>query len=446
MLTSSSDRLSQLPLQPTRMDYRLARSRGIVPRVVATGPTGRAVMAMMTLEQIDDALADWDNKLQLASDNLMALTCLTAYQRLKGEGGWPRAQVTGDTAARALPALEGMQELWSHYSLFHDVVQRAKDLRNSLSMLLPSRGTLAEIERLLRGPSIKLPPVATLLEQRGLLTASEVSESVTPERLLGVMNHLFQQARDAVTAVDAAWNRLPEIVAQHETELSELEAAASSLGDGVVAELASARRCLTALKEMADTDPLAAVGRCDDLMPILRAARSRLDEQVKDRDGVRAEMVAARDLLKGMDKAQRQAREACAECMVKVHLDGDALPTPPDDAPALELEAWLAKLEATIAEGKYRPARIGLERWMATAKQHLATAEDARRAGERLLRERRDLRGLLDALRAKASACGRSEDGELAALMNEAWLLLHSRPTPLPRARHLVAEYQKRLL
>ena len=35
---------------------------------------------MMTLAQIDEALTDWDAKLLLASDNLMALTHLTAYQ------------------------------------------------------------------------------------------------------------------------------------------------------------------------------------------------------------------------------------------------------------------------------------------------------------------------------------------------------------------------------
>jgi hypothetical protein len=70
----------------------------------------------------------------------------------------------------------------------------------------------------------------------------------------------------------------------------------------------------------------------------------------------------------------------------------------------------------------------------------------ARAANEALLRERRDLRGLLDALRAKAQACGRSEDAQLAALGQEAWQLLQGRPTPLARAQELVAEYEARLM
>jgi hypothetical protein len=404
------------------------------------------VLTMMTLPQIDAALADWDAKLQRASDNLVALMHLTAYQRLKGEGGWPRAQVAGDTAARVLPVLEDMHDLWTYYSLFQDVVQRAKELRGSLSLLLPARGTLAEIERLLGGRSIKLPVVTTPLEQRGLLTASEVTESVTPERLLAVMNELFEQTRDAVMAVDAAWDQLPEILVRHETELSALEVLAGSLGQNAPAELTEARKRLTAMRELSDTDPLAALARCDELTPILQTARSRLEEQVKECDRVRTALVAARNLLKKLEETQRLAREICAERELKVRVDDAVLPQLADNGLVEAQGPWLAKLEATVAEGKWRAARVGLTRWTTSAEQYLAQAAAAHRASASLLHERRDLRGLLDALKAKAAACGRSEDGELAALEGEARQLLYARPTPLARARQVVAEYQQRLL
>ena len=265
-----------------------------------------AVVSMMTLAQIDAALTDWDGKLQVVSDNLMALTHLTAYQRLKGEGGWPRAQVTGTTAARVLPALENMHELWTCYSLFQSVVQQAKELRASVSLLLPSRGTLAEIERLLRTPSIKLPAVATPLEQRGLLTASEVTKAVTPERVLTVMNELFQQTRDAVLAVDSAWDRLPEILARHETDLSELERLARSLGENLIPELADARRRWAVLRDLSDVDPLTTITRDQELTPLLTRIRGRLEEQIKERDGVKVTLESARSLLKKLEETSAE--------------------------------------------------------------------------------------------------------------------------------------------
>src|SRR5262245_58646290 len=98
----------------------------------------------MTLEEVDALVADWKAKLQRASDNLLELRERITYKRLKGEGGWPPAKLTGTTQAVVVPALEAMQDLWAHYALFIEVVHRAKELHGSVSRLLPSRRTLAE--------------------------------------------------------------------------------------------------------------------------------------------------------------------------------------------------------------------------------------------------------------------------------------------------------------
>jgi hypothetical protein len=92
--------------------------------------TGRGKGSSVTLDEIDKELADWKTKLQLASDNLLALTQLITYERLAGEAGWPRVQLTGATEARVVPALAAMRELWSHYSLLTDLVTRATELRD----------------------------------------------------------------------------------------------------------------------------------------------------------------------------------------------------------------------------------------------------------------------------------------------------------------------------
>ena len=45
------------------------------------------------------------------------------------------------------PAIENLHTLsWTYYSLIHDAIDRAKKFRESVSMFLPSKNLLAEIE------------------------------------------------------------------------------------------------------------------------------------------------------------------------------------------------------------------------------------------------------------------------------------------------------------
>ena len=81
---------------------------------------------MMTLEQIDADLREWDHKLRVASDNMLELSGSMSYQRLMGEGHWPKVQLSGATADRAKPAIAGLHTLWVYYSLIHDTIRRAR--------------------------------------------------------------------------------------------------------------------------------------------------------------------------------------------------------------------------------------------------------------------------------------------------------------------------------
>ena len=200
---------------------------------------------MMTLEQIDADLREWDHKLRMASDNMLELSGSMSYQRLMGEAHWPKVQLGGATADRAKPAIAGLHTLWVYYSLIRDTIRRARKLRESISSLLPSRSLLSEIEQLLRGSSIELPAVATPLDQRGLLAAAEVAESVQPEWLLAAMNQLFEQGRDAVLAIGAAWDDLPQQLVGFEAELSTLAAEDGCFPDEIASARASGRAAPT---------------------------------------------------------------------------------------------------------------------------------------------------------------------------------------------------------
>jgi hypothetical protein len=393
----------------------------------------------MTLEQIDEELACWKARLQSAADNLMALTRTSAYQRLRGENGWPKPRLTGTTAAQVGPALDGMNALWSQYAALSGVIKQAADLRQSVSWLVPSPKAVAQVERLLHGASVEMPAVETPLEQRELLTAGEIVHRRTPEQLLEEMTRTFQRTKDLVLAVDRAWERLLPQLDGYEKEAAELE----RLGAGP----APVCERVAALRARVEEDPLGVSGECAAVASALEEARSRLAKLTGERDQVKARLAEARGLLGQLEEAHRAARQAVAEREQKVQMDDAArLPRPLEDADVAALAPWLAKLEATAEQGRWQAAGVGVGKWLGIARPYLATAESVKAAHEAPVRARRELRGLLEALRAKAQACGRAEDAELAKLGQEAWQLLHGRPTPLARAQQLVAEYEARLV
>ncbi len=398
---------------------------------------------MMTLEQIDAGLREWDHKLRTASDNMLELSDSVSYQRLLGEGHWPKAQLAGATADRAGPAIDGLHTLWTYYSLIHDTIGRAKKLRESISLLLPSRKILIEIEVLLLGPSIQLPGVATPLAQRGLLAAGEVAQLIPAEHLLEAMNQLFQQGRDVVVAIGAAWDQLPQKFIDFEAELSRLAAEDGSFPH----EIAAARERLAALRQQIDSDPLTAADGSHALAAEIEAMRRRAEQSAAERRQLRDDLLAARRLLAELGQSHCHTRQTLEECKQKVRSEeATALPRPADDERAAALEAWLAKLDAEVAAGRWQPVRVGVARWNAAARQYLAADQESQNAAESLLNQRRDLRGLLGALKAKAMANGRAEDPALAQIEQEANELLATRPTPLEALRCLVADYQQRLL
>jgi hypothetical protein len=162
---------------------------------------------------------------------------------------------------------------------------------------------------------------------------------------------------------------------------------------------------------------------------------------------VNDDLLAARQLLVAIGQEHRQTADTIAEARLKVRSDRERPPAAPaGDALISALEPWLAKLDAEAAAGRWQPVRVGLDRWNAAAREYRNADWNACRESQLLLDERRDLRGLLGALKAKAMANGRAEDAALAELEFAANTLLAQRPTPLEALRSAVAEYQQHLL
>jgi len=400
----------------------------------------------MTLNDIDEALTDWQAKLEVVNANLVALARLPAYERLRGKPAQPTAGLVGASGAQAGRARERASELWSHYSLLTATIERAVVLRRAVSRFRPSGQTLDDIERLLREPIGALAVEALQPVRDGRSKGAGSPASMTLEDLLAAMRRSFQEVRDVVVALDGASNRLTAVLAELEAEAAALNQQAEALGEEALPELAAAGARLASLRDLVDSDPLAVALASDELRTALEQVRSRLETLAGERDQLPADLAAAQQLLAQLETCHGQAKQAFAESAAKVSELPAELPRPLEDEAVAALRPWLAKLEATRQAGKWKPAVVGIRKWTAAARQYLAAEEQTRAANEAPVRERRDLRGLLDALKAKARSNGRAEDAEAAALAQEAWQLLSSRPTPLDRARRLVADYQARQL
>ncbi len=375
----------------------------------------------------------------------MDLHDLPTYQRLSGVSGFPKAQLTGSTEARVTPAIAAMNDLFQHFDLLLSTIDKAAALRSSVPRFLGSEQKVREIEQLLTGASIQLPAVQTPLAQRGLLSASETGNAIAPLALLALMTEAFQVAKDVVLAVDEAWSRLEPTLVAAETQTTSLQNLADSLGMGSLSELSVARQKIASLRQSIETDPLGVSTNFHrEIEPLIARVKTTLGQLVKQQTQIRDQIAIAHNLLKQLVELHRQAEAAFAESREKV-VDHSTLQTPLAQENIDALETWLTRLESKFAEGLLNPVCVGLENWTAKVKDYIMAEKRAAQANKAPLETRAELRGRLDALKAKALARKLAEDARLAELAQQAKQLLYTRPTPLEQAAELVSQYEKYL-
>jgi hypothetical protein len=397
----------------------------------------------VNLEQIDQLLADWKSKIDLVSQNLIDFHGLPTYQRLTGVCGFPKTELTGVTQARVTPALEAMSNLFQHFDLLLTTLNQAVERRKQVPRFLGSEQKIREIEDILTGASIQLAVVQIPLAQRGLLSAVTSAKAIAPNDLLAAMTDAFQVAKDAVLAVDEAWLRLEATLASAEAELISVQNLADSLGQDTSNELAIARQKIASLRMSIESDPLGVSADFDrEIKTPIARLKATLDQLVQQQNQIRDNLETAHKRLKQLVELNRQAAESFAESEEKV-VDHSTLKTPLAWEQIEALSQWLTRLETKFTEGLLTPVRVGLENWTAKVKQYIAAEERAYTANRAPLDTRQELRGRLDALKAKALARGLAEDAILTELAQNAKQLLYTRPTPLDKAAELVSQYEK---
>ncbi|WP_329519902.1 hypothetical protein [Spirillospora sp. NBC_01491] len=390
----------------------------------------------MGRDEVDRTLGHLRDERERISSALLELEANQGYRMLEG------AALSGETLDAQAVVRARMAALWALFDLYGGVLGAAEELRERHSR--PGQAQLAELTRLLAGPSVELPVEEVPLERRTLLSAP-TGEKLTLQATVARMTPLFEEVARRIAALDTVWSALLSRLAALDAERRTVSALLASLG-GTEPEFDRIGGEIDALAGTVRSDPLALsrdghadTARLDAAGDDLAGLRRRLEEAARLRDGfagrVRA-IAGTVELVRGTEAAARRVR---AEVLVKI--SDPALPDPPD------LSAALADRLAAVSASGGRGDLVdladrvaGLER---AAKAALEQARTALALIQGLLDRRDELRGRLEAYQVKAARLGHAEDDELARIHEEARMLLWSSPCDLRKATVTLSGYQQ---
>ena len=399
-------------------------------------------MSTPTLDQLDQQLKAWQASIDVVAQNLTDLRALPVYQRLSGAPGYEKARLTGETAAKVDAALDLMCQLFEHLDRLYLVLNDAKHVRRELPSMFGSEEKMREIDRLFNTTSIDLPPLMTPVASRSLLSVPVTERKIRPRDLLEGMMQAFEQAKSIVVEIDDTWRGLDMTITRAELEIADFK-------EKIVpapSELLGAEARVKQIRKEIDGDPLGARGAyATAIEPLLARLRTELQEAVRVQNEARQGLDTARELFRKLVDTNTQAGAAASDSRTKVAA-GDMVLRSPVDQPTMDaLSKWLETLGSKINEGLAKPVLVGLDRWSAQASHAVRAAELALVANQAPIAERRELRGRLTALKAKAQALGLAEQPALSEMASQASKLLYDSPTPLGEARELVRQFERLL-
>jgi hypothetical protein len=382
----------------------------------------------MTIDQIDVLLSQWKSRSESAASSLFELRAMPTYEILTGGHDGKRLRLTGLTERRTAPAVTLLEQAWRDYGVFSNTVQAALALRQQLSRFSLGQQRLYDIEMLLTGPSA---------------TVAETGETLTLPQLFDRMNQALTGGRAGILEADAAWKRLDE---KMNSAITFLKSRPSENSAGV----SQVRHLVEALRPKVISDPLGAAIEFDtQIEPVFREAKGRIEKLETLRRNLPNDLVQTRKLLGDLAQLCDENVALLAECRDKI--SGYAVAEQPVPKQRItDLAGTLVQLERRARAGNTNQAAIDpvcmdLESCGLEIRRLIQASEEARARNYAPLELRRELRGRLNALRAKAHARGAAEDSRLVDLAEKATAALYGKPTPIDEASRLVRQYEARL-
>jgi hypothetical protein len=318
-----------------------------------------------------------------------------------------------------------------------------------------------ELTELLRGAGVTVAGSATATANAPTLMAGsgKLSERFTLADLVDRMNELYASSLDMVVAADAVWSALPARIDLLAAELQRTRRLAHSVGvrpgeHPAGDDLERITRSLTALRAEVISDPLAhwvpapgssapGGGRPDTTTydrqaRALEDVRREIDAVLTVRQDAEQRLVRLRDLLSRADRTLAEARSARGEVLAKIA----ASEVPAVSGPPTVLQEQLATAAEYRRHAQWHRLSPLLESLEQKAEEELLRARESLTAVTAPLAVRAELRGRLDAYRAKVSRHGLAEDPLLVERYDAARRMLWSAPCDLRVAEQAVLRYQ----
>ncbi|MBC7271671.1 MAG: hypothetical protein H5T76_23680 [Streptomyces sp.] len=415
---------------------------------MGAGPTG----PVLDRDEVDRALARLGAEHEAIETSLLALQDHAGRRLLEG------ADLTGVTKERWASTEAAITLLWTYFDAYTDALRSARDIRARRRW--SSREDLAELTELLRGESVTVAGSATATAGAPTLHGSgKLSHSYSLTTLVDHMNELYATSLDMVVAADAVWSALPARIDLLAAELQRTRQLAHSVGvrpgeHPAGDDLERITRTLTSLREQVVSDPLAfwrpaqgssapGGGRPDTTVydreaRALEEVRREIDAVLEVRKDAEQRLIKLRDVLSRADRTLAEARTARGEVLAKIA----ATEVPVVSGPPTALQEQLATAAEYRRHGQWHRLSPLLESLERKAEDELLRARESLTAVTAPLAVRAELRGRLDAYKAKVARHGLAEDPMLVERYEKARRMLWSAPCDLRVAEEAVLRYQ----
>ncbi|HWM37709.1 MAG TPA: hypothetical protein VNS49_11425 [Streptomyces sp.] len=403
----------------------------------------------MSREEVDRALERLAAEHEAVESSLLALQDHAGRRLLEG------AQLSGTTAHRWTQAESAITQLWNVFETYSAALTQAQEVRERRRW--PSREDLAELTQLLRGP--RTVPGSALNAGSGAVEGAKLTEEVTLSGLVAWMNTWYAQALDVVAAADSVWSALPARIDLLAAELRRVRSLAHSVGvrqgeHPSGDDLEATTEELTALRAEVVADPLAFwvpaggssapgggrpdTSRYDRAARALEDVRREIDAVLNVRQDSEQRLMRLRDVLSRADRTLAEAREARGEVLAKIA----ASEVPAVSGPATALHEQLSAAAEFRRHSQWHRLSPLLESLEQRAEDELDRARAQLSAVTAPLAVRAELRGRLDAYKAKVAQHGKAEDRMLIERYDVARRMLWSAPCDLRAAEDAVLRYQ----
>ncbi|EFL32214.1 conserved hypothetical protein [Streptomyces viridochromogenes DSM 40736] len=415
-----------------------------------TGSTG----PVMDRDEVDRALARLGAEHEAIETSLLALQDHAGRRLLEG------AELTGVTRDRWTSTEASITLLWTYFDAYADALRTAREIRARRRW--SSREDLVELTELLKGESVTVAGSATATANAPTAQGSpnRLSESYSLGTLVDRMNELYATSLDMVVAADAVWSALPARIDLLAAELQRTRRLAHSVGvrpgeHPAGDDLERITRTLTRLREEVVSDPLAywqaaegssapGGGRPDTTVydreaRALEDVRREIDAVLTVRQDAETRILKLRDILSRADRTLAEARTARGEVLAKIA----ATEVPVVSGPPTALQEQLATAAEYRRQAQWHRLSPLLESLEQKAEDELLRARESLTAVTAPLAVRAELRGRLDAYKAKIARHGFAEDTFVMERYEKARRMLWSAPCDLRAAEQAVLRYQQ---